>query len=84
MNRTILNKALKTLKDRKTSAERIADANYKVALENRKLELSIVWTRLAFFTAIIYMLFEAVTTKGIKNSIFNHHVTLGEWRSMRV
>ena len=26
----------------------------------------------------------AVTTKGIKNSIFNHHVTLGEWRSMRV
>lgn len=38
---------------------------YKVALENRKLELSIVWTRLAFFTAIIYMLFEAVTTKGI-------------------
>lgn len=26
----------------------------------------------------------AVTTKGIKNSIFNHHVTLGEWQSMKV
>ena len=38
MNRTILNKALKTLKDRKTSAERIADANYKVALENKDFE----------------------------------------------
>lgn len=38
MNKTILNKALKTLKDRKTSAERIADANYKVALENKDFE----------------------------------------------
>lgn len=38
MNRIILNKALKTLKDRKTSAERIADANYKVALENKDFE----------------------------------------------
>lgn len=38
MNRMILNKALKTLKDRKTSAERIADANYKVALENKDFE----------------------------------------------
>ena len=38
MNRTILNKALKTLKDRKTSAERIADANYKVALENKDFD----------------------------------------------
>jgi GTP cyclohydrolase I len=26
----------------------------------------------------------AVITKGIKNSIFNHHVTLGEWKSMMV
>ena len=26
----------------------------------------------------------AVTTKGLKNSIFNHHVTLGEWNSMMV
>lgn len=26
----------------------------------------------------------AVITKGIKNSIFNHHVTLGEWQSMVV
>jgi GTP cyclohydrolase I len=26
----------------------------------------------------------AVITKGIKNSIFNHHVTLGEWQSMMV
>lgn len=26
----------------------------------------------------------AVITKGIKNSIFNHHVTLGEWQSMIV
>lgn len=26
----------------------------------------------------------AVITKGIKNSIFNHHVTLGEWQSMTV
>lgn len=26
----------------------------------------------------------AVITKGKKNSIFNHHVTLGEWQSMRV
>ena len=26
----------------------------------------------------------AVITKGIKNSIFNHHVTFGEWRSMMV
>jgi GTP cyclohydrolase I len=26
----------------------------------------------------------AVITKGLKNSIFNHHVTLGEWQSMRV
>lgn len=26
----------------------------------------------------------AVTTKGIENSIFNHHVTLGEWMSLRV
>lgn len=26
----------------------------------------------------------AVITKGKKNSIFNHHVTLGEWMSMRV
>lgn len=26
----------------------------------------------------------AVITKGIKNSIFNHHVTLGEWQSMAV
>lgn len=26
----------------------------------------------------------AVITKGIKNSIFNHHVSLGEWQSMRV
>ena len=26
----------------------------------------------------------AVITKGIKNSIFNHHVTLGEWQSMQV
>lgn len=38
---------------------------YKVALENRKLELSIVWTRLAFFTAVIYMLFEAVMAKDL-------------------
>lgn len=38
MNRTILNKALKTLKERKTAAERIADANYKVALENKDIE----------------------------------------------
>ena len=26
----------------------------------------------------------AVITKGVKNSIFNHHVTLGEWQSMAV
>lgn len=26
----------------------------------------------------------AVITKGIKNSIFNHHVTFGEWQSMTV
>lgn len=26
----------------------------------------------------------AVTTKGIKSSIFNHHVSLGEWQSMVV
>ena len=26
----------------------------------------------------------AVITKGIENSIFNHHVSLGEWQSMRV
>jgi GTP cyclohydrolase I len=26
----------------------------------------------------------AVTTKGIKNSIFNHHVSLGEWYSLQV
>ena len=26
----------------------------------------------------------AVITKGIKNSIFNHHVTFGEWQSMMV
>ena len=26
----------------------------------------------------------AVITKGKKNSIFNHHVTLGEWHSMKV
>lgn len=26
----------------------------------------------------------AVITKGVKNSIFNHHVTLGEWQSMMV
>lgn len=26
----------------------------------------------------------AVITKGLKNSVFNHHVTLGEWQSMRV
>lgn len=26
----------------------------------------------------------AVTTKGIKNSIFNHHVSLGEFQSMKV
>lgn len=26
----------------------------------------------------------AVITKGKKNSIFNHHVTLGEWQSMKV
>jgi GTP cyclohydrolase I len=26
----------------------------------------------------------AVITKGIDNSIFNHHVTLGEWKSMMV
>ncbi len=26
----------------------------------------------------------AVTTKGIKGSIFNHHVSLGEWQSMMV
>lgn len=26
----------------------------------------------------------AVITKGIKDSIFNHHVTLGEWQSMTV
>lgn len=26
----------------------------------------------------------AVITKGLKNSIFNHHVTLGEWQSMKV
>lgn len=26
----------------------------------------------------------AVITKGAKNSIFNHHVTLGEWQSMNV
>jgi GTP cyclohydrolase I len=26
----------------------------------------------------------AVITKGIKNSVFNHHVTLGEWQSMAV
>lgn len=26
----------------------------------------------------------AVITKGIKNSIFNHHVTLGEWQNMNV
>lgn len=26
----------------------------------------------------------AVITKGIKNSVFNHHVSLGEWQSMRV
>ena len=26
----------------------------------------------------------AVITKGVKNSIFNHHVTLGEWQSMTV
>lgn len=26
----------------------------------------------------------AVITKGLKNSVFNHHVTLGEWRSMKV
>jgi GTP cyclohydrolase I len=26
----------------------------------------------------------AVITKGVKNSIFNHHVTLGEWHSMMV
>ncbi len=38
MNKTILNKALKTLKERKTAAERIADANYKVALENKDIE----------------------------------------------
>lgn len=25
----------------------------------------------------------AVITKGVKNSIFNHHVTLGEWQSMK-
>ena len=38
MNKIILNKALKTLKDRKVSAERLADANYKVALENKNFE----------------------------------------------
>jgi len=26
----------------------------------------------------------AVITKGLKNSVFNHHVTLGEWHSMKV
>lgn len=26
----------------------------------------------------------AVITKGLKNSVFNHHVTLGEWQSMKV
>lgn len=26
----------------------------------------------------------AVITKGVKNSIFNHHVTFGEWQSMMV
>lgn len=26
----------------------------------------------------------AVITKGLKNSVFNHHVTLGEWQSMMV
>ena len=26
----------------------------------------------------------SVTTKGLKNSIFNHHVTLGEWQSLQV
>ena len=26
----------------------------------------------------------AVITKGIENSIFNHHVTMGEWKSMMV
>lgn len=26
----------------------------------------------------------SVTTKGIKGSIFNHHVTLGEWQSLQV
>lgn len=26
----------------------------------------------------------AVITKGLKNSLFNHHVTLGEWQSMMV
>lgn len=38
MNKTILNKALKIIKDRKTSAQRLADANYKVALENKDFE----------------------------------------------
>ena len=26
----------------------------------------------------------AVATKGLKNSIFNHHVSLGEWKSLQV
>lgn len=38
MNKIILEKALKELKERKTSAERIADANYKIALEDKEFE----------------------------------------------
>ncbi len=38
MNRTILNKALKVLHDRKTAAVGMADANYKIALEDPQIE----------------------------------------------
>ena len=39
MNKTILDKALKKLKERKVSAEGIADANYKIALEKKDIEV---------------------------------------------
>lgn len=41
---------------------------YQVALENRKFELTICWTRLAFFTAILYMLFKAISDPCIEEN----------------
>lgn len=41
---------------------------YQVALENRKFELNICWTRFAFFTAILYMLFKAISNPCIEEN----------------